>query len=132
MTVRQTTRSLLRRAQAESSHALAGIATKYGLKVTATPEATHSAYETAMKVVVAMPTYRSPAIKSDRKIVFIARRNPHLPGSKSAATFEALRRSSTVAEFRARAVKSAGKVYPWYVNWAAKPRGDKPALIKLR
>lgn len=132
MTIRQTTRGLLRRAQAEAAHALAGIATKYGLNVKAIPEAT-SAYESTMKVVVAVPTYNEPATRKDgRKIVLIAKTNPHRKGSKTARTFELMKRSATVAEFRARAQRAQGMVYPSYVAWASKPHGGKPALIRLK
>lgn len=130
MTIRQTTRSVLRRAQAETTDALDGIAKKYGLKVKAIPEST-SAYETTLKVVVAVPTYNEP-VKDDRKIVVIAKQNPHRKGSKTARTFEVMKRSATVAEFRTKVAKSAGKLYPSYVSWAAKPHGGKPALIRLR
>lgn len=139
MTVRQTTRSLLRRAQAESARALAGIASKYGLKVKAIPEAT-SAYETTMKVVVAVPTYKSQARAKAgdkdgdaRKIVVISKRNPHRPGTKAAKSFEALKKSATLDEFRIKAARSPGGYYPsWYAAWAARSHGGKPALIKLR
>jgi hypothetical protein len=119
MTIRQTTRNVLRRAQSEATQALASIATKYGLNVKATPEYT-SAYETSMKVVVAIPPYKERA-RDDRKIVVIKKRNPHRPGSKRAAMFEALKQSATVAEFRTKGY------YPSYLTWAA-----KSSLIKLR
>lgn len=130
MTIRQATRNVLSVAQKEVLLAINNIASKYGLKVKAVPQY-NSRYEAAMKVVVAIPKY-DERLADERKIVLLTKQNPHQPGSRRAATFEAMKRSATVADFRARVAKSAGRLYPSYVAWAAQPHGDNPALIELR
>jgi hypothetical protein len=69
----------------------------------------------------------------DRRITLLTKVNPYRQGTTAEATFELLRKSRTVAAFRAGIkVAHAGTVDPSYLTWATKPHGKQPAYIVVK